>query len=129
MNRKNSLAQKQYLRSKILTASPAELILILYDGYIQFCNQAISAIQKDDYEEANNKIQKAERIIGELKISLNFKCSTAQDFDRIYTYILRRLHEANIYKDIDILKECIGHIKELKETWKQVMEKTIKEKK
>ena len=125
---KTNKAQKQYLKSKILTASPAELILILYDGYIQFCNQAISAIQKNDYEEANNKIQKAERIIGELKISLNFKYSTVQDFDRIYIYVLRRLHEANMYKDINILKECITHIKELKETWKQVMEKT-KEKK
>lgn len=121
---KTNKAQQNYLKSKVLTASPGELVLILYDGCIQFCNRAIDSIREHDIEKANENIKRAERIIGELKISLNFKYSTAQDFDRIYTYILRRLHEANIYKDIDILKECIVHIKELKKTWKQVMEKT-----
>lgn len=117
---------RQYEKSKILTASPAELTLFLYDGFIKFCNIAKTAIDKDDYYEANKYIQKAERIIGELDSTLNFKYSTAKDFDNIYKYILIRLHDANIKKDTKILDECIIHIRSLRETWKQVMKKNKK---
>lgn len=129
----NKAAYQQYMKSKILTASPAELTLLLYDGFIKFCNIAINSIKKEDYYEANKNIQKAERIIGEFKITLNHKYPVAENFDNIYDYVLKRLHDGNIKKDISILKECITHIKSLRETWKQVMEKTkekiIKEKK
>ena len=121
-----SKAQQQYLRSKVLTASPAELVLMLYDGCIKFCNQAISAISMHNIEQANTNIQKAERIITELKVKLNFKYKVANDFDNIYTYILIRLHDANIHKDTNILKECIEHLRTTRETWIQVIDKTKK---
>lgn len=117
---------QQYLRSKILTASPAELVLMLYDGCIKFCNQAIFAINSHDIEKANTNIQKAERIVTELKVKLNFKYEIANDFDNIYTYLLIRLHDANIYKDTNILKECINHLRLTRETWVQVIDKTKK---
>ena len=111
----------QYERSKILTASPAELVLLLYDGFIKFCNLGVMAINKKDYTEANKNIQKAEKIIVELSSTLDDRYEVARDFNNIYTYVLRRLHDANIKKDEAILKECIIHIKSLRETWKQVM--------
>lgn len=124
----NSKAQREYLKSKILTASPGELVLILYDGCIQFCNRAIEGINEKDIEKANYNIKRAERIIGELKITLDFKYATAKDFDIIYNYILKRLHDGNIHKDVEPVKECITHLRELRSTWKQVMEKTKEQK-
>lgn len=121
-----SKAQQQYLKSKILTASPAELVLMLYDGCIKFCNQAIFAINSHDIEKANTNIQKAERIVTELKVKLNFKYKVANDFDNIYTYLLIRLHDANIHKNADILRECINHLRLTRETWIQVIDKTKK---
>ena len=115
--------QQQYLKSKIMTASPAELTLLLYDGFIKFCNIAIKNIKEKDYYTANVNIQKAERIIIEFKETLDFQYSVAQDFDNIYTYVYRRLKDANIKKDIKILNECITHIRSLRETWVKVMEK------
>lgn len=123
---KTNKAQQQYFRSKVLTASPAELVLMLYDGCIKFCNQAISAINLHNIQQANINIQKAERIITELKVKLNFKYEVAKDFDNIYTYLLIRLHDANIHKDADILRECITHLRTTRETWVQVIDTTKK---
>ena len=114
-------AYQQYNRNKILTASPAELTLMLYDGCIKFCNMGIMAIDAKDYAKANTNIQKAERIIGEFQMTLDHKYEVAKDFDNIYNYLMRRLREANIYKDKEILGECVTHLRSLRDTWKEVM--------
>ena len=67
----NQNIAQEYNRNKILTASPAELTLMLYEGAIKFCNIAIVAIEKKDYEKANINIKKAENIITEFKVTLN----------------------------------------------------------
>lgn len=112
----------QYNTSKILTASPAELILMLYDGAIKFCNIAVMAIEKEDGEKAHNYILKVERIIDELRLSLDTKYEISSEFDQIYAYLLQRLLEANIKKDPEILKEVTGHLRSVRDNWKKVME-------
>ena len=114
-------AYQQYNNSKILTASPAELTLMLYDGCIKFCNIAIMAIDANDIPKAYTNIKKAERIIIEFQSTLDFKYEVANDFNNIYTYVLRRLREANISKDKEILEECVTHMRSLRDTWKEVM--------
>ena len=110
-----------YQNSKIMTASPAELTLMLYDGAIKFCNIAIAAIEKKDIEKAHNNIIKVERIINEFQACLDRKYPVAQDFDNVYIYIKRRLHEANIKKDAEILEEVLKHLRTMRDTWKEVM--------
>ena len=66
-----------YNNSKILTASPAELTLMLYDGAIKFANIAIVAIEKNDIEKAHNNIMKTERIIIEFQSTLDHKYEVA----------------------------------------------------
>ena len=87
-----------YQNSKIMTASPAELTLMLYDGAIKFANIAVAAIEKNDIEKAHNNIMKVERIILEFKSSLDHKYPVAKDFEQVYNYLIRRLHEANMKK-------------------------------
>lgn len=120
---KAAVAYQQYKNSKVLTASPAELTLMLYDGCIKFCNMAVMDINGKDFFKANKNIQKAERIIGEFKMTLDHKYEVAKDFDNIYDYVLRRLHEANMYKDVEIMNECITHMRSLRDTWKEVMKR------
>ena len=88
-----------YNNSKIQTATPAELTLLLYEGAIKFTNIAIVAIEKGDIEKAHNNIRKAENIIREFQITLDHKYAVAKDFDAVYTYLLQRLLEANMKKD------------------------------
>lgn len=114
-------AAAAYQDSKILTATPAELTLMLYEGAIKFCNIALLGIEKKDYEKAHANIIKAERIISEFRNTLDFKYPVAKDFDVVYDYIYRRLVEANIKKDSTILEEALGYIREMRDTWKEVM--------
>ena len=110
-----------YANSKIMTASPGELTLMLYDGAIKFCNIAIVAIEKKDIEKAHNNIMKTQNIIVEFQATLDYKYPVAEDFNNVYTYLLRRLREANVKKDIEILEEVLTHLRTMRDTWKEVM--------
>ncbi len=111
----------QYMRSKILTASKAELTLLLYEGAIKFCNMAIMCIEKSDVQGAHTNITKTEAIIEEFQATLDFKYPVANDFKNVYDYVYERLVEANIKKDPEILKEVLEHLRGLRDTWKEVM--------
>lgn len=110
-----------YQRNAILTASPAELTLMLYDGAIKFCNIAAVAIDNKDVPKAHENIKKAEDIISELRITLDRKYPVWEDFDRVYVYIYDRLVEANIKKDREILGDAMKYIRQMRDTWKEVM--------
>lgn len=117
---------EQYQRNKVLTATPAEVTLMLYEGAIKFCNIAIMAIENNEMEKAHNNIMKTQRIIEEFRNTLDRQYEVAKDFDRIYVYVLRRLFEANVRKDKEILEEVNGHLRSLRDTWKEVMKKCNK---
>lgn len=110
-----------YKDNSILTASPAELTLMLYEGAIKFCNIAIIALENDNIEKANLNIIKAERIISEFRATLDFKYPSANQFEIVYDYIYRRLIEGNIKKDKVIIEDALGYIREMRDTWKEVM--------
>ena len=114
-------AYARYNNSKVLTASPAELTLMLYDGAIKFCNIAIMGIEQNDMNKAHTNIRKVERIIEEFRSTLDRKYAVAEDFDRVYVYLLQRLLEANIKKDKAILEEVNMHLRSMRDTWKEVM--------
>lgn len=111
-----------YQNSKIMTASPAELTLMLYDGAIKFCNIAIVGIEKNDIEKAHNNIIKVDRILNEFQATLDHKYEVAKDFDNVYNYLRKRLVEANVKKDAEILEEVLKHLRTMRDTWKEVMD-------
>ena len=114
-------AYAQYNNSKVLTASPAELTLMLYDGAIKFCNIAEVAIEEKDIQKAHNNIRKVQIIIGYLQSTLDTKYPVAQDFINIYDYLSQRLVEANVKKDKEILEEVNMHLHSVRDNWKEVM--------
>jgi flagellar protein FliS len=111
----------KYANNKIMSASGPELTLMLYDGAIKFCNRAEVAIEKNDIPEAHNSIKKVQDIVAYLRATLDMKYATAQDFENIYVYLERRLVEANISKDIEVISEVLRHIRSVRETWIGVM--------
>ncbi len=114
-------AYAQYNNSRIMTASPAELTLMLYEGAIKFCNIAILAIEQKDISKAHINITKTERIIDYFRQTLDMKYEVAKDFDRVYEYLGQRLIEANLKKEREILEEVKGHLSAMRDTWKEVM--------
>ncbi len=114
-----------YANNKIMTASKGELTLMLYDGAIKFCNIAIAAVGEHDIQKAHTNIIKVERIIEEFQSTLNYKYPVAKDFNNVYQYLLQRLREANVKKDQEILEEVLTHLRTMRDTWKDVMKKSV----
>ena len=110
-----------YANNKIMTASPAELTLMLYEGAIKFANLAIAGIEEKDIQKAHTNLMKVERIIEEFQATLNHKYPVAKDFDNVYNYLLIRLKEANVKKDKEIMEEVLKHLRTMRDTWKEVM--------
>ena len=113
----------QYQNAKIMTASPAELTLMLYDGAIKFGNIAILGMENNDPAKAHENIVKVEKIIQNFRDTLDRKYAVSKDFENVYVYLLRRCHEANINKDPEIMEEVLRHLRSMRDNWKEVMKK------
>lgn len=111
------------LENSVMTATKEELTLMLYDGALKFCNQAIIAIEKKDNEKAHSLIMRVEDIVREFQITLNHDFELAKQFDALYDYMYRQLVKANLTKDVEILKEVTDMIRDFRNTWKEVMKK------
>lgn len=116
-------AYAQYNNNKVLTASPAELTLLLYEGAIKFCNIAMMGIEEKNIQKAHDNIKKAQAIIEELQATLNHSYKVAEDFDNVYRYIYDLLVQATMHKDKEILERALTEIRGMRDTWKEVMKK------
>ncbi|RDV84789.1 flagellar export chaperone FliS [Ammonifex thiophilus] len=110
-------AVNKYLEMAVNTAPPERLLLMLYDGAINFLSRAIGAIEARDFAEANRLIIRVEEIVTELKNSLNHQYEISQHLERVYDFFLSRLFAANVAKDTEVLREVQQHLRELREAW------------
>ncbi len=117
----NKQGYAAYANNKIMTATPGELTLMLYEGAIKFCNLAIEAMNKKELEKTHTNIVKVENIIMEFQATLKHEYSVSKDFDQVYSYLMQRLVDANIKKDPEILEEVLGHLRTMRDTWKEVL--------
>ncbi len=115
---------RTYGNNKVNTASPAELTLMLYDGAVKFCNKAVVALEKKDYEGVNYNIQRTRNIVVELKTTLNHKYPVAEDFEKLYDYIFMLLVDANMKKDMELLERALEELRSIRDIWKQIMAQT-----
>lgn len=114
-------ASTLYQGTKINTASPAELTLMLYEGAIKFCNIALLGFETKDFEKVSNSIIKVQNIITELRATLDFKYAPAKDFDVVYEYIGGLLVQANIKKDPELVNQALDQVREMRDLWKEIM--------
>lgn len=114
-------AYNQYKENSIFTASPEELTLMLYNGLVKFIMRGLDAVQKDNAEEAHKNIVRAQDIVHEFMVTLDKKYAISESLELIYDYMTRRLIEANIHKDPEILNEILEMAKQLRDTWEQAM--------
>jgi flagellar protein FliS len=114
---------QSYRQVATRTASPGQLILMLYEGVIRFLNRAQEGFQLEDPVEynttINNNILRAQDIIRELDYSLNLEQGgeLALELRRLYDYFDRVLLEANLRKDSQRITEVIQRVTELRDAW------------
>ena len=111
----------QYRNSEVLTATPGELVLKLYEGTIRFCNQAKDAIDRGDVQGAHTNLLKAQRIIDHLLATLDRSYEVSKDFDNIYQYLLDALMIVNVNKDRELLESVIANLRLVRDNWKEVI--------
>lgn len=114
-------AAEAYRQQRILNAPPEHLTLMLYNGCLKFIDDGIEALGRKDYESANNFLQRAQRIISEFRLTLNFDYEISHQLLPLYNYIYDRLVEGNIKSDLAQIEEAKGMITELRDAWVQAM--------
>jgi len=114
---------KQYQKTQIETATPGQVLIMLYDGAIQFLIKAKTALEEKNFERFCNSIISCQRIILEFMDTLDMEIGgeLAQNLYRLYEYLYDVLGKANIKKDVDKIDEVLKHLKELRETWQKAI--------
>lgn len=115
----------EYLRSAVLTASPEQLQLMLYDGAIRFTRQGTEGLTRKDWEEAFNGFTRAQKIVLELLSSLNYEVDRplCTRMAGLYNFIYRKLVEASVQRNTALAQEALRLLEYQRETWLLLIEK------
>jgi flagellar secretion chaperone FliS len=119
-----------YRSQSVLTASPGQLVLMMFDGALRFLALAKEGLNQPEenvrrFETINVNLQKAQNIIAELQGSLNHEAGgeIAVTLDRLYDYYSRRLFEANVQKRLEPVVEVERFLQELRDAWAEMIRK------
>lgn len=120
----NPQAAQQYLRTKVLTATPEQLQLMLYDGALRFCEQAKVALEQKKYEESYNLISRVQKIIMELTSSLKHEIypELCTKLSALYNFAYRQLIDANVNHSPKALDEAMQVLRYQRDTWAMLLE-------
>src|SRR5574344_1862337 len=121
---------KQYQQNQIITSNPEQLLVLLYDGAINYLNKAKAAYPTKDIEIIHNNVIAAQKIIAEFMstIKMDTGGEFAQNLHNFYKYLYGLLVDANIKRDEAALDEVLRHLKSLRDAWKQAIVNVAKEK-
>jgi flagellar protein FliS len=117
----------RYRHAQVETASPAQLLVMLYDGAIRFLNVALEKMASGEIEPRHTNLIKAQKIITELLGSLNMKDGgeVSANLQRLYTYMLQKLVEANMRDQPKPIEEVVGMLRELRESWATIAQQQL----
>jgi flagellar protein FliS len=111
-----------YKEQSILTATPGQLVVMLYDGCLRFLHQAGHAMRDGDIAVSGNRLSRAEAIIDELLTTLDLEQGgvIASRLQGIYVFCARHLIEARIDHDADKIDKVSELLSELRDAWSQI---------
>lgn len=113
-------SQQAYRRVDIETSSQGKLLVMLFNGAIQRAEEAGRQLSAGNTNRAHEHLVRAQDILAELRSALNPEAGEiAQQLGRVYEYLNHLLVRANVRKDAEPLEECIGYLRELRDTWEQ----------
>ena len=110
------------VNAAVASATPHQLIQMLYDGLLERMAQMKGAIEQNNIELKNNKVNQAISIVSGLRESLDQENESeiSGGLDGIYDYVQRRLWQAHHKSDVAIVNECITLINELSGAWQEI---------
>ncbi len=119
----------QYQQNQVMTASQEQILIMLYDGAIRFCRQAITANEDNNVAEKLGRIAKVYAIVTEFSNSLNHEIGgeIAADLDGLYHFMLRELTKARTDTSGEFLRTVEKLLVDLRLTWGEAVEINRKE--
>lgn len=120
----NSQMANAYKNQQIMTASPAQLTLLLYNGALKFLNESIIALEQGDIQKSNSANLRVQNIIHEFVATLDMSYEVSKTWAQLYEYIEYCLIQGNIKKDIKFLQNAKSILQEMRDTWEEVMKQT-----
>lgn len=122
LQQRQQSAGSHYLEMEINTADPIHLVLILYRGAIKYLKRSLDCFSSGMIERRIESINKASAMISELHSTLDFERGQpiADSLDRLYSYIQKRLLEANLQQDPAAVQETITLLGTLASAWEEV---------
>jgi flagellar protein FliS len=121
---------QEYLKTKVLTASPELLTLMLWDGAIRFAEQGKKAITRKEIEGSYKALVRSQKIITELTSNLRHEVDPALcgKLAALYNFIYRRLVDANLTKNPQLVEDALEIMRHQRETWAMLIDKISKDK-
>lgn len=115
----------EYLKAKVMTATPVQLQSMLYDGAIRFCEQARQAIIDGDIATTHARAVRAQRIVVELSSTMNVAVNPelCGKLASLYNYVYRLLVDANLKMDTAKIDEALSLLHHIRETWEMALAK------
>lgn len=120
----NKSAYKQYASVHVSTVDRGKLLLMLYDGCIKFLKHGKAGLEKNDIPKFARFLSKAQAIISELMLTLDFERGgdIARDLDRLYDFMLFYLTEANLEKSPEKIQKVIDLVEVIASAYRDVIE-------
>jgi len=126
----NPNVAQNYLRTRVLTATPEQLQMMLYDGALRFGEQARLALEKKNFEDSYNNISRVQKILTELWCTLKHDVlpDLCGKLAALYTYAYKKLIEANIEHKLEPLNEAMDVLRFQRDTWAMLLDQLGKKK-
>ena len=110
---------QKYQQQSIMTMTPGELLLKLYDETIKQLRYGEVALQQNQYDRANTSLQKAQRIISHLNKTLAMEYEIAQNLEALYDFFSYKITQANVHKDATHITEILPMVIDLRDAFAQ----------
>lgn len=118
-------ANQAYTEAAVLSASPAQRVVMLYDGAIRFLSQAQMAMERGQMADARARMYRAENIINHLNSSLDMDYDLSHDLRRLYLFCKRHLWSAMVERDAVKMAQVAGLLTDLRGAWAEVASQTV----
>ncbi|HBP63671.1 MAG TPA: flagellar export chaperone FliS [Desulfosporosinus sp.] len=120
----NTQMANAYKNQQVMTASPEQLSLLLYNGALRFLNETISAMEQGDIPKSHNANMRVQAIVREFMITLDMSCELSTDWAKLYEYTEYCLIQGNIKKDVAQLQQAKNMLEDMREAWIGAMKQT-----
>ncbi len=113
-----------YKNQQIMTSSPEQLTLLLYNGALRFLTESILAMEQGDIPKSHNANIRVQDIVREFVLTLDMSYELSKTWAQLYEYTEHCLIQGNIKKDVTLLQQAKEVLQDLRDTWIEAMKQT-----